>query len=165
MMYVEAPNKPTRYVQPGIFLAGGISNCPDWQSRMSKMVAKRIKWPAMIFNPRRTFYPKSRDAARKQIRWEFDHLWKAEIVTFWFCRATLCPITLYELGSHLTRVSLMKQTSQKRPRICIGIERGYQRTQDVLIQRDLLAPNVPIVDSIQSLVDFVVREVEACQES
>ena len=159
MQYVEAPTRVRRYAQPAIFLAGGISNCSDWQSRMREMLEPRVKVPATLFNPRRARYPTDPSALRQQIEWEFAHLWRAQIVTFWFSRATLCPITLYELGSHLTRLKMLRAGDRRRPRICIGVERGYQRAQDVAIQRSLLAPEVPIVDSIRRLAEFVVREV------
>lgn len=66
MQYIEAPSgkKP---LFKSIFLAGGISHCPDWQ----KYIAGKLNdLDITVFNPRRNVFPKEKKAIRAQIRWE-----------------------------------------------------------------------------------------------
>jgi len=65
----------------------------------------------------------------------------ADIIIFWFSGATLCPITLFELGAALER-------NQK---IIVGIEPNYKRKIDVEVQTKLMNKNIPIVYSVEDL--------------
>lgn len=146
MIYLEAPNR-----MPGtklsVFLAGGISGCPDWQT---KVVNFLTPYDIAVFNPRRKRFPMDKpEEAEAQIVWEFEHLNKADIILFWFCKDTLCPIVLYELGAHI---------KDNKP-ICVGVEPGYQRERDVKIQAKLARPDMQIVDSIDELCLNVKEEL------
>lgn len=134
MNYCEAPNHPNKLDQrPWLFLAGGITNCRDWQSELIELL---IQNKGTIFNPRRKeFSVHNPKAAEEQIKWEYEYLWQADIISFWFSKETLNPIVLYELGAHLVRI---KSKQAGPPMIIIGIEDGYQRTQDVIIQTSLI---------------------------
>lgn len=131
MNYVEALNKPHPDApRPYLFAAGGITDCPDWQKELAENLADL---DFTFLNPRRANFPiDDPKAARAQITWEHELLWKADIIPFWFCAATLNPIVLYELGTHLSRAS-----SGLPVEIVVGIEPGYERTQDVMIQTEL----------------------------
>jgi hypothetical protein len=37
-------------------------------------------------------------ATPAQIAWEYHHLKQAEAIMFWFCKETIQPIVLFELG-------------------------------------------------------------------
>src|SRR5438105_13923542 len=96
MRIVEAPENHDG-LGPALFLAGGITGCPDWQADLIKMLADT---DLTLLSPRRRRYPVSNPTlAEEQIDWEFRHLRQATAIVFWFPRETLCPIALYELGA------------------------------------------------------------------
>ena len=128
-----------------LFLAGGISNCPDWQAVLIEDI-KDIP-NLTVYNPRRKNFPiGDPNAAEQQITWEFNHLRDADIVIFWFSKGSLNPIVLYELG--------MWGNSNNRPMI-VGIDEGYERKQDVEIQTRLSRPEVPIVYSLEEMSERI----------
>src|SRR5437868_6025694 len=98
MRIVEAPADHDG-LGPAVFLAGGITGCPDWQADVIKMLADTN---LTLLSPRRRRYPMLNPedaAAEEQITWEFRHLRLASAIVFWFPCETLCPIALYELGA------------------------------------------------------------------
>ena len=149
--YIEAPEsfklnydtENERYIidddNKSIFLAGGITGCPDWQKEMAERLSDA---PLTILNPRRKNFPiDDPTAAFGQIAWEHNALKVADFILFWFCKATLCPIVLYELGAW----------SMTHKPIFIGIEPGYKREYDVRIQTRLAKPHTPIVNNLDDL--------------
>jgi hypothetical protein len=142
----EAPEYPVigpeqRHTKK-LFLAGGITDCPDWQAEVIADMEER-DLDLIVFNPRRADFPIGDvSAAEKQIQWEHDYLREAQAILFWFPCETLCPIVLYELGTW---------TMQPKP-IFVGIHPDYQRRQDVEIQTWLARPQVPIVYDLAELV-------------
>jgi len=144
--YFEALKEANALSTKSIFLAGGITGCPDWQLPMAATVLERTK-DLLVFNPRRAnFDVKDPDAAQSQIAWEHRHLRGASAVSFWFCKDTLQPITLYELGAW----------SMTTKHIFVGVEPGYPREADVRIQTKLVRPYVNVVSKIEDLVKQVV---------
>jgi hypothetical protein len=149
-LYIEAPREfddsaPWLFPGPAVFLAGGITGCPDWQQEMRSLLCES---GLTLLNPRRADFPiGDPDAARAQIEWEHRHLRKADLILFWFCAATLNPIVLYELGAW----------SMRHKPLAVGIEPGYQREADVRIQTRLARPDVPIVASLQDLAEAVLK--------
>jgi hypothetical protein len=142
MHYIEAPQTYNGN-KTSLFLAGGITNCPDWQK---DMIEKLKDEPLVIFNPRRISFPiADKHAARAQIEWEHIHLRKATAISFWFPCETLNPIVLYELGA-------WSMTDKK---LFVGVHPAYQRFQDVRIQTALVRPDVQIVTSIEKLVQEI----------
>lgn len=152
-LIIEAPNEVTSLKDKKnlkLFLAGGITNCPDWQ----KIVIEELKdVPYLtIYNPRRANFPiDDPDAAKEQITWEYKHLSDSDIILFWFSRGSLNPIVLYELGKY--------GTSSKRP-IVIGLDPKYERKQDVEIQTKLARPEVKITYSLYDLIDNLIKLIE-----
>lgn len=144
MKYIEAPERAT-YQKQGdrfLFLAGGISGCPDWQSDMVRLL-QGTDW--VLLNPRRANFPiHDPTAAEAQIQWEHEHLRYADAVLFWFPCETLCPIVLYELGAW----SMIPH----KP-IFVGVHPDYQRRQDVEIQTRLTRRSVQIVYSLEDLAN------------
>ena len=56
-----------------LFMAGGITNCPDWQSELIKKI-KDIDG-LTVYNPRRKNFPiKDPNASNEQITWEYNKL-------------------------------------------------------------------------------------------
>lgn len=146
MRYIEAPEEwhPGVREHPAVFLAGGITGCPDWQSQIVALLANH---GVTLLNPRRVDFPIGQpDASREQIAWEHLHLRRADAIVFWFCAAQIQPIALYELGA-------WSMTSKP---MAVGIERGYERELDVRIQTELARPDVKIVDSLRALAKTVV---------
>lgn len=146
-LYIEAPNHipsgetPNNTNFPSVFLAGGITGCPDWQSEIRYLLKDII-----MFNPRRADFPiGDPNAALEQIKWEHDYLRVANSILFWFPCETLCPIVLYELGAW----------SITNKQIFVGVHPNYQRKQDVEIQTKLARPSVSITYSIQGLTHAV----------
>ena len=137
-----------------LFLAGGITNCPDWQSYV---IGELSDIPNLtIYNPRRKEMKMSdRAVLEQQITWEFQHLETADVVLFWFSGGSLNPITLYELG--------MWGNSMDRPMI-IGCDPAYERKDDVEIQTLLARPGTIVYDSISDMIielTSILEEVNA----
>ena len=131
MRYVEALE--TYEPKPGeisLFLAGGITNCYDWQKIVTD-AATELLWDVVLLNPRRANFPMDDPAASDaQIKWEHEHLKKATMILFWFAPETICPITLFEYGKWLV--------SPKR--LFVGCHKNYVRKEDVAIQTSLERP-------------------------
>lgn len=131
---------------PSLFLAGGITECVDWQKQVAEILAPL---PITIVNPRRAQFPMGDPAAAtRQIEWEHRHLRKASAILFWFPCETLCPITLYELGAW----------SMTTKPLFIGTHPDYRRRDDVVIQTRLARPDVQVVHSL----DDLLKQVHAC---
>lgn len=147
MRYIEAPI-PDDGIGISVFLAGGITGCPDWQS---EIMGKLVNDDITVLNPRRADFPiHDPGAAREQIYWEHTHLRKADVILFWFPCETLCPIVLYELGAW----------SMTNKSIVVGVHPDYQRRADVEIQTELARPDVTVVHSLNALVDALRAIVE-----
>lgn len=143
MIYTEATNPPSEGEHRRLFLAGGITGCPDWQS---KMVERLRDTNLELLNPRRKNFPiHDPSAAAAQITWEHNMLRKADAILFWFPCETICPIVLYELGAW----------SMTQKKIFVGTHPDYSRIQDVLIQTRLARPDVTVVHDLEKLVNQV----------
>ncbi|MEK6933918.1 MAG: nucleoside 2-deoxyribosyltransferase domain-containing protein [Nanoarchaeota archaeon] len=142
MRYVECPQVYNGN-ERSIFLAGGISNCPIWQSDLTNLLEDT---DLALLNPRRKLYPsENTNIEEEQITWEFEHLERASAVSFWFPKETLCPITLYELG---------KQNSGSKT-LFIGVHPEYSRIKDIEIQTRLSRPEITIVYSLPDLSEQI----------
>lgn len=146
MQYIESPN--TYEPKPGvksIFLAGGINGCSDWQREMAHLLSTT---DFALLNPRRRHFPiDDYNAKLEQIKWECEHLRKADAILFWFPRESLCPTALYELGAWSMTDKL----------IYVGIHPDYQKRQDVEIQTRLARPDVEIVYSLFHLARQIMQ--------
>ena len=125
-----------------VFLAGGITNCPDWQNDIIERLEHLRSSNLVVLNPRREDFPiHDPSAAYKQIEWEFEALEKADIFSMHFCSGESDqPICMYELGRNILRMQ-MKYPSDWENRIIISVEEGYSRKNDVLIQTELATKN------------------------
>lgn len=144
--YIEAlANYERRPGEKSVFLAGGITGCPNWQQEMVTLLGDS---ELTLLNPRREHFPiGDPQAALQQIMWEYTHLRKADGILFWFPPETICPIVLYELGAW----SMMKKP------IFIGVHPDYQRRRDVTIQTFLARSEVKPVDSLAELTAQVLE--------
>lgn len=140
-----------------IFLAGGISGCPDWQTDAIKGLQKRLeedKTPEIIlYNPRKGNWQRedgTGDALKKQILWEHTFLDAADMILFWFPAETVCPITLFELGKY----------AMKKP-ILVGCHAKYCRREDVILQLALIREDVSVCNNLEDLLDSVSQVVKS----
>jgi hypothetical protein len=139
--YVQAPQP---YTGPGpvLLLAGGITDCPDWQN---EAVAMLRDTPGLtVLDPRRASFDLADPAAAtEQITWEHAHLHRADVVLFWFAPGgSVQPVTLYELGVHVTR----------GVPLAVGADPGYPRRLDVEVQLALARPGLPVHDTLAGTV-------------
>ena len=147
---IEAPNEVyslENSENKKIFLAGGITNCPDWQT---EMIEKLKDIPGItLYNPRRANFPMNDpNAAVEQITWEYEKLKGADIIVFWFSRGSLNPIVLYELG---------KWGNSTTKTIVVGIDEEYERRQDVEIQTRLVRRSIfPFYNSLDQVAKAVI---------
>ena len=88
--------------RPYVFLAGGITNCPEWQVEVIDKLKDFSK--GTLLNPRRKNFPiNDPNASREQIEWEFNAISNCDIFSMWFCKGESDqPICMYELGRNLT---------------------------------------------------------------
>jgi hypothetical protein len=131
-----------------VFLAGGITGCPDWQREME---AKLKHTPYVTLNPRRDgeFNTMNPEWGVQQIEWENWHLDRAEYILFWFPKEGMCMITLFELGKCLAGGK----------KVVIGCDPEYLREFDVRTQSRLMRPNIPIAKTLDELAMNLVTLV------
>ena len=131
---ITAPSNETP-IYPSVFLAGGITNCKEWQ----KKVIEELEFEDIsIFNPRQEHFDiTDKNAAYKQIQWEFERLEQMDIFSMYFCNDNSTqPICMYELGRNIVRMQ-NRFPSDWEKRIIISVEDGYERVKDVLVQTEL----------------------------
>ena len=126
-----APDE-SKPLYPSVFLGGGISGCPDWQSG----VCDNLRYENItVFNPRREHFDISdRTLTQQQIQWEFKRLERCDIFSMFFCEGeSVQPICLYELGRNIVRMQNRFPSSWKH-RIVVTVEPRYKRADDVFWQ-------------------------------
>jgi len=127
-------------IYTSIFLAGGITNCKNWQ----KEVIKELEFENIsIFNPRQeNFDITDKNASFKQISWEFERLEQMDIFSMYFCNGESDqPICMYELGRNILKMQNRFPNDWEK-RIIISVEDEYKRKKDVIIQTQLCAPKI-----------------------
>ena len=143
------PYKPRKDRTKTLFLAGGISNCPDWQSRIIELLSGT---ELVLLNPRRPDFDVTDESSTVvQIVWEHTNLLAADAILFWFPAESVCPITLYELG---------RWTGRKT--VFVGMHPDYTRCLDVKMQTRLELtlfdlPHLQFVYSLTALAEQVLR--------
>lgn len=150
MRMIECPNSLQEtdddFFTTWVFLAGGITDCPDWQKEMIERF-KDVD-DLVLFNPRRKEFDITNPTmSEQQIEWEHEHLKTANAVLFWFPYHALCPITLFELGAAMSRGAT----------VFVGCHPAYPRYFDVVKQVALERPSVKVRDNFADLVEDVKR--------
>lgn len=138
MLYKSPDPLPWVFQSSSVFIAGGISDCPNWQAEMISIIdTDRYD----VVNPRRDGgFDKIGSTAEAQIRWEFLALSHIESCVFWFPKETLCPITLFELGKMLE-----KARKDSIIRLAIGWHPEYARAFDLSMQIELVGMKKQII--------------------
>jgi hypothetical protein len=129
MIEIKAQSKENPRDVTTLFLAGGISNCPNWQADVVKALANT---EYIILNPRQDRWIGSQaldtkiayQEELKQVTWEYKRITKAYSVLFWFPKDTVCPITLFELGSRL----------EGQQNLFIGCDPDYEKRRNIWCQ-------------------------------
>jgi hypothetical protein len=149
-LHIEAPSRKfltdsKLREKKSIFLAGGITNAPNWQPQVAKLLERT---GVLVVNPRRKGdFRRDKHGnwlgidAEQQIAWEHEHLRLVDAILFWFPYPAKCAITLFELGSWL----------KTRKPIFVGVDPKYCRKMDVEIQLKLEAPHIKIAESLPEL--------------
>ena len=153
MRYIKCPIE-LKSIHPSeivIFMAGGITGCPNWQSAIWQKLmplpnSSRLD-SIILVNPRRSDFDCSKsESSVEQIEWEFRHLNMSDYIYFWFPKEGACSITLFELGWALG--------AGKKVRV--GVEPGYLRELDVREQLKMRAPWKTISTSLDDLYGNLV---------
>ena len=168
MNYLEAPTEMPDPItpEPCVFLAGGIGGCPNWQKTIRDSLEDLDD--GTLINPRRDNLPiRDKEAGFLQIKWEFEMLWNwTDIFSMWFCKETIGPICLFELGAHLARVAVAMRCRTTLPfqQVVIGFDPDYERAFDVVAQTGLiLGDNFPFGMSLDQHAANIRKAVIDCQ--
>lgn len=150
MIYIKCPSEPNKSSLTTVFLAGGITNCPDWQAIVKEQLSD-VNDQLSLIDPRRDDFDATNPLmSENQIRWEHASLRLADAILFWFPAETLCPITLFELGAHAGKVPIF-----------VGTHPEYKRRFDVvaqlrLISNSMVIPNIsPVRDNLTDVINDV----------
>ncbi|MGW0712501.1 nucleoside 2-deoxyribosyltransferase domain-containing protein [Streptomyces sp. NPDC002643] len=141
MKYVEAPGE---FESSGtaLFLAGGITGCPDWQRDAVRQL-EDLGCEATVLNPRRSSFPQDDPRAHDdQVGWEYAALQRADVILVWFCAETVQPVVLYELGFHAARGTTL----------VVGAHPQYERRRDIVAQLARARPDLTVLDSLSATV-------------
>lgn len=125
------------------FLAGGITGCPEWQEEVTHILeCNDAPDELVIFNPRRPEFNPDVDSAKEQIEWEFKYLNQVDIFSMFFCKESIQPICLYELGRY---IEVMKRRFPEDywMRIIVSVDPEYPRALDVVEQVKLAFDSKP----------------------
>lgn len=159
---IKCPDETTnlhraKFSWPWVFMAGGITNCPDWQSELYENL-KDLE--CVFFNPRRDDFDLTDSSmSEKQIEWEYRHLGLCDNVLFWFPKESVCPITLYELGVQLGLNYVQRAYGRTSNKIFVGCDPKYTRKFDLEKQISLMDNNIELVYSLDDLVIQIKEHV------
>lgn len=146
---VQAPSEIKSDDGIKLFIAGGISNCPQWQDQLIKKLINdsRLIYPnkkIILINPRCEDCP----LEEPQTKWEYKKLRKSDIIIFWFSIGSLNPIALFEYGSYI------KSRSKK---IIVGCDPDYLRKNAVIIQTKLVHPKFKVNENFDDFYNEIVE--------
>lgn len=152
---MEAPNY--QEVEPDsvkVFLAGGTSNCPNWQLEIVEIFSEVCSDKVVMFNPRREDWRFDNGESYRQIKWESEHLSRADIIAFWFAKGSVNPISLFEygyygLGSNRT--------------IVVGADMEYSRKYDIMVQTKIIREEQHVCESFKRFRNELLTEVKATE--
>jgi hypothetical protein len=160
---IEAPQEYNRVPSNlTIFLAGGITNVPNWQKEVCDVLMEKFAdKPLVIFNPRRENFPMSDPtAAQEQIKWEYDMLEKSYIFSMFFSAGESDqPICMFEYGKYLERSQWCPNWDLNK-RFVVTAEKDYKRYQDVMIQTLLVNPLIKVNTTLQEHINDIVSKIE-----
>jgi hypothetical protein len=132
-----------------VFLAGGITDCPDWQSEVIKYLRHyeiNNKLDLVVYNPRRKFFDIYKDDPQEQIKWEYNAINKADIFSVYFCGSkSVQPICLYELGVKIGESKYNRSIEDINNKLIVSVENEYSRRIDVIVQAFYACPRLAVM--------------------
>lgn len=136
---------------PVVFVAGGITACPDWQATVTVALEHDH---VVLLNPRRAeFDLDDPDATEKQVRWEYEHRWHESLsyMLFWFPGSSSTqPIAMLELGEALARRELP---------IFVGADPEFPRYRDVLLQCRVARPDLTVHTDLGGVIGALQNDL------
>lgn len=141
-------------IRPAVFLAGGITGCPDWQAHARRLI-NNSGLVVDILNPRRVNFPIDDPAARwEQVSWEQRHLHTDGVHTmFWFPASdhavTTQPIAMFELG----------QAIGEGRSFNVGTDPDYPRRTDVEMLCRLNLPDLAVQNTLADTVSIMLGKI------
>lgn len=152
MKLITAPEVWEDPLEKSVFVAGGITGCPDWHAELFELLSVT---DITLLNPRQENFPiDNPDASVAQIEWEYEHLAMADAILFWFPCETLCPIALYELGRWTAE---WNANSEEPTPLFVGCHPEYKRRTDVKVQLGLARPEITVVTDLRVLAGQVIE--------
>lgn len=145
---VKSPADLRRHANRSVFLAGGISDCADWQEEVGARIAREVE-NCIVYNPRRVDFDMSayEEVSRQQIIWEWHALRYSTVNLFWFPAETVCPITLLEYGSAMERL--------REGALMCGTHPDYSRRFDV-VEQTALKQMGHVYDDLNALTEQTI---------
>jgi hypothetical protein len=151
-----------------VFLAGGITNCEEWQKVVINYFKENWKHErGIIFlNPRRdSFDVTNPNATREQIEWEFSYLnTPCVLFSMYFSNSqSPQPICFYEMGRALAKeFSVDSFSGIRKNDVFVATHKDFHRKADVLIQGELADyGSVPSeVDSPEHYAQLLMEYIE-----
>lgn len=133
-----------------VFLAGTIEmgNSHDWQSDVCEIMKD---YDVTFYNPRRVLPPTCKADIEYQIRWELEHLKKADIIFMYLAPNTISPISLLELGLYL---------KSDKPMIIVA-DPEYLRFQNVETTFDYFYPYKSKTKSFYVIMDSGIEKLKS----
>lgn len=165
MKIIQSPDR-LKFNYTTLFLAGGISGCPNWQQDVIDMLDSQYEsYGLNVVNPRRVGdLAKDGSEAIEQINWEINAIAYSDMFLFWFPKETLCPITLFELGKismMLKAYEISNPLYESAENITIGIHPEYQRRVDIETQIPaILGRNFKFAYSLEELVKHTAKKLD-----
>ena len=167
MKVITAPEYPTLdYMDVTCFLAGGITNCIDWQNEVINQL-KDFNEHLVLCNPRRANFPiNDPNASLEQITWEYKFLEKCEIFSMYFDGTDKSdqPICFYELGRNIERMK-QKFSMNWDKHIIISVDMNFKRASDVIIQTKLATNDQVKVNINYNSEELIKQHVELIKQS
>lgn len=167
MRIIQSPEyEKLTYPDKSLFLAGGISNCNNWQNEIIEIFQKKVNDEKLVIvNPRRDEGIDFQDVKEStgQIMWEHSYLDQAKHILFWFPAESVCPITLFEYGKYLYK----KEGPRRRDgcsgpsnlQISVGTHPDYIRKLDISVQTMLVCDLIKVHLTLDDLVEDVIKNM------
>lgn len=129
---------------PSVFLGGGAGG-RDWRRTLIGLISDTT-W--VLLDPLTPpDFGDDGDALRRRTEWEFEHLGRATVKLFWFPADTPCMLSLFELGAW----------AKEDVPLVLGIEPGYQKRDELLLQMQLERPQLAIASTLHELAAHLKR--------
>ena len=142
-----------------LFLAGGITDCDNWQKVVQYELCRIFKNDSLIIlNPRRDNFPIDDPAAAvEQVTWEFNALEKCDMFSMYFAGGKSDqPICMYEYGRHLAKLGESKYNLDT---FVVTACKEYKRYNGVIIQTRLVNNRIVVNSTLDEHINTIVDKL------